>query len=479
MTEYTLWQWPSLQRATRGKLPKKLASQRGVFGKVHGARSDFRWIAKSTEFSGDDLKIYLGGEDNLCTLSFWYGRQLKDKAAAVYFAGASYPSRVQDAAGRSGSLETQIAESGGSGLPAALVALLLLPRVRQWDDKVWWDRREEKNWLLPGSVLAIKAEACNFSLPDDLEGHLNEVIAKGRASLAVLGADEAGVINNLANFYAALLAGEKPAVLYAASPLTAEALAVLLLPLPPALADSLSLAGWIPSLQIKLAELGKYWDGVVLPKEGQTTALSATAAARLTDAEKMARALLENRPSLLIATEPEEEPSLNTTPQENARQSTKTLQVVVIEDGQSLPASEPDKLNVTTENNNNVCYQKKTFTGNCKKAIEIIEKFCDYNIPNVRWTLKENEIRTIIECRHNTGEEIEVTKQIEDIMSAQIKNWKGDKEQRNAKKIHLVALMDYLKNLKEIELHNENNFYERIYKRIEIIGDSALNPEIN
>ena len=64
----SLWQWPALQ-GDRGRLPERLECQRGVFGKVQGARSDFRWIARSAGFpGGDELEkaIALGSSGAAC-----------------------------------------------------------------------------------------------------------------------------------------------------------------------------------------------------------------------------------------------------------------------------------------------------------------------------------------------------------------------------------------------------------------------------
>jgi hypothetical protein len=278
--------WPALQGGRA--LPEQIECQRAVFGKVHEARSDFRWIAKSKGFlHGDPLEreLYLGSQDMPKAMLFW--RYLKGLG---YFAGFAYRSRAQDAAGRGNFLEKQFAELGGMSLPAALAALLLLPEMRKWNDKIWWDRRDDKDWLKADSVLNIAADACAISVPGDWGTRLDSAISKGLAELQDL---EAGHEGNLERFYASLLAADKPAILAAAAPLGPEALAVLLLPLPRSQADRLSLAGWIPSGRYDSDKLSHCWDAVVLP---EARALSPAATERLPQAQAIARALLANRP---------------------------------------------------------------------------------------------------------------------------------------------------------------------------------------
>lgn len=295
MAESNPWRWPALQGA-RAPFPEKLEYQRGVFGKVHGARSDFRWIARSAGFQrGDELdrKLCLGQQDQPRNLSFWRYLPGTD-GKACYFAGFAYPSRAQDATGRSGFLEMQIADTSDLKLPAALAALLLLPVVRQWNDHIWWDRRDEQNWLQRKSVLSIGGEDCVSTLADELE----TTIDQGLANLKALETENPG---KLERFYASLLAGDKPAILYAASPLEPEALAVLLLPLQHLRTDRLSAAGWIPSSRYSLEDLGKCWDIVVLPGKRDSPRLSEKIGEKLMAAKNVVRALLENRPEDLTA----------------------------------------------------------------------------------------------------------------------------------------------------------------------------------
>ena len=292
-TDFT--RWPALQGA---EWPKTLEYERGVWGKMHGARSDFRWIACSEDFAPDpglEREFYLGSQDQPRRLFFW-----RCPSPSQYFAGTAYPSRATDAAGRGGSLEKQILKwASKREMPAALAALLLLPHIRSWGDGIWWSRREEQDWSLNESRLSIGKSDCQGSVPSDIQGYFDKAFDKG---LEELKAVEASYPGELARCYARLLAGEKPACLYIADPLGPEALATLLLPLERTLADGLSLAGWTPSERYELEELGKLWDVLVLPRAAVVSKLSEAAEHGLPKAATMVRALFENRPEWLAGT---------------------------------------------------------------------------------------------------------------------------------------------------------------------------------
>ncbi|PZN84573.1 MAG: hypothetical protein DM484_02650 [Candidatus Methylumidiphilus alinenensis] len=310
MAKHDPWQWPALQ-GMPATLPAKLEYQRGVFGKVHGVRSDFRWIARSADFKrGNELEeaLYLGSQDKPCALPFW--RCL----AAVHYAGFAYPSRAKDAAQRGGFLEKQIADLGRSVLPAALSALLSLRMVWQWNDSIWWDRQESVNWSQPDSVLPIAAADCPGLDLEGLGDRLGKAIAEGLAGLMELGKE------SLAYFYASLLAGETPAILPSTKPLGPEALAALLLPLPRPLADRLSLLGWVPSNLYELKDLGKCWDGAVLAVGHNAPELSSKAKEYQAEAERMADAIYAADPDRLRLPSPVLPAPASTDPQDDSLQ---------------------------------------------------------------------------------------------------------------------------------------------------------------
>lgn len=270
---------------------------RAIWGKVHGANSDFRWIARSEACkAGDGLArdLLLGSEDTppAGKLYFWRSFSHGGKPTA-YVAGTAYLSRAMDAAGRKDFLEKQLLELDAE-YPAAAAALLGLPETAAWTDDIWWGQSQPLDWSRHETVLTINRQR---SLDPS---QLAQAIKYGLDALNAISTEE------LKEFYARLLAGERPACLRQRSPLSAEALAALLLPLDRALADTLSMAGWIPSQRYELEELGKRWDIIVLPESARLPALSTPALEKMEQAKLFVQALQEQKPTLLAGeTSPE------------------------------------------------------------------------------------------------------------------------------------------------------------------------------
>ncbi|HEX6863287.1 MAG TPA: hypothetical protein VF414_10755, partial [Thermoanaerobaculia bacterium] len=124
---------------------------------------------------------------------------------------------------------------------------------------------------------------------------LGEAVARGTAELHAALQEEA-----LTDLYAHILAGHRAVPLAGlAAPLAPEAVAALLLPLPRALADQLSVAGWLPSRRFDLEALQRSWSVVL----GGATLPPAPPWSPSPDQRRQARALaqaiLANDPSLL------------------------------------------------------------------------------------------------------------------------------------------------------------------------------------
>lgn len=244
------WQWPALQG--KDPVPERLKAGRAVWGKVHGAASDFRWIAAGPGVSVQacrlEKELSLGFEDAPRAATCW--RALR----GVYCALSCYPSRAMDAAYRSGFLEKQLLEWVPEGtLPAALGALLFLPRVATFDDTVWWKEREDFRWSEADFFLSLEEEP-----PAGIDG-LDTAIEHGRAALGER-VDE----KSLARLYAALLARRSPAFLTGLEePLPTEALAALFLPLPRWIADRISIAGWPQSGHVDPEAFSRLWNVLV------------------------------------------------------------------------------------------------------------------------------------------------------------------------------------------------------------------------
>ncbi|HEX9984998.1 MAG TPA: hypothetical protein VGF69_17180 [Thermoanaerobaculia bacterium] len=246
--------WPALQLDE--PLPALVDYERGIWGKVHGAPTDFRWMARSRQFThkGDDLQMQLslGGEDAPERFIAW--RNLGRHCYAV----AGYASRATDAAGRRGFVEKQILEwHRPAGIPAAVGALLLLPHAAALADACWWERHPGEIWQPSGAFLSMDASEHEPLVLD--RDRIDAAIERGRTLLR-----ESISQDSLERLYEQLLTARRPSLLTGVpQPLAPEALAALLLPLPREVADRLSLAGWIPSTRPSLADLGSRWDVLV------------------------------------------------------------------------------------------------------------------------------------------------------------------------------------------------------------------------
>ncbi|HEX2835310.1 MAG TPA: hypothetical protein VHW00_20010 [Thermoanaerobaculia bacterium] len=250
----TLFEWPALHLDSDAPL-MTIEHERAVWGKVHGAPTDFRWIARSAGFGrgGDPASQFnLGAEDMPANFFAW--RVLNDRCYAVH----AYPSRASDAAGRRGFLEKQILEwVRPAGVPAALGALALLSKVAVMDDAIWWDRISGDLGMDADAFLSIDGGELESIALD--EERIAIVVERGRQELR----DSVGS-QSLTNFYDQILGGTRPAILAGVSaPLSAAAFAVLLLPLPRTLADVVSFAGWVPSTRTSFADLARRWDLIV------------------------------------------------------------------------------------------------------------------------------------------------------------------------------------------------------------------------
>ena len=259
-----LWQWPALAGAA-ALMGEELRCELGLWGKVHGQASDYRWIARSPGFGAgvpdSQRHLRLGAEDQPARAAAWRAPWVGGDTGegGDYFAIGTYPSRALDAAGRGAVLEKRVLHwrRPAPGFPVALAAAALLPLAAQADDRLWWDRVGEGDWQDPDDALPLAPADC----PGVTLGPaaLETVIAAGlEALLATLEEPQ------LAALYAGLLAGLRPVHLGGlAQPLPPGALAAVLLPLTPAQAQRCSLCAWVPATLIDPRDLGRDWDLVV------------------------------------------------------------------------------------------------------------------------------------------------------------------------------------------------------------------------
>lgn len=250
----SLREWPAL--AAGPAWPDKLEYSRAVWGKVHAATSDYRWIALgSGQVPDKDFhqQFAVGAEDLPEKTLLWQNRDGRCHAVKCY------SSRAMDASGRTGFLEKQVLSWDTASLPAALGALVLLPEAAKLTDDIWWDRYKNQQWSDPDFSLTIEPSAHEplAVREKDLAAAVEQGIEEIRSTIGN---------ERLEALYATILSGRKPAFLPGLrQPLSAAALAALLLPLHRERADSLSLAAWVPSRRATLEELRALWNVVVLP----------------------------------------------------------------------------------------------------------------------------------------------------------------------------------------------------------------------
>ncbi len=277
--------WPALEHGLE-PLPRELSYQRGIWGKAHGAISDFRWLACSPGFDRDRRlyqQLAIGNEDRLTSSAQW--RSLADGTCCAV---SGYTSRASDAYGRSGFLESQIVQwRHQAAVPPALGALLLMAKAGQLNDQSWWEHRTDERWQDRSFLLTI--DDAFLAIPVHKET-LDDLIR--RAIEALSPAVDAAA---LARLYAALLAGSRPAYIAVTDcHLSAVALAALLLPLPRRIADHLALATWTPADMYLRPEQAAGWD-IIAGRPPATETIPTPD----TRAESMARALLDNDPGRL------------------------------------------------------------------------------------------------------------------------------------------------------------------------------------
>jgi hypothetical protein len=237
--------WSAID-AGNDRLPDRIEYERGVWGKAHGASSDYRWIARTPDLEAAKRQfareLPLAGEDAPVAATLW--RVLGNTCYAIGLQASS----AQDTSGRSGFVEKQIMEWQRSPeVPAILGALLLLPIAAQREAQDLWDQGTDSRWSEDNYVMNLPPSAPVLLTSNAID----EAVADGLRRLAEATTEEA-----LAELYALLLAGNRGVPLRGlASPLPPTALAALLLPLPRNLTDTLSVAGWLPSTWLSASGL--------------------------------------------------------------------------------------------------------------------------------------------------------------------------------------------------------------------------------
>jgi len=288
MDESALY-WPALDFDGR-ELPQQLTCERGVWGKVHGAPTDFRWIAETPALAAPQKHIVerelpLGSEDAPLSTTLW--RVVEDTCYAVRV----YPSTARDAAGGSGFLEKQLFEwKRPAHVPAALGALLLLPAVAALEPTDWEQQPADIRWSEEDHVTVLPA---NEARPTSMAA-IEAAIEEGLRGLSESITEEA-----LADVYASLLAGNRAVPLQGlSSPLPPASLAAVLLPLPRSVADRISIAGWIPTTQLSEfdpEQIRRCWDVVGGDSAGSPSDRATPQGEQVRQGQAMARSIFRDR----------------------------------------------------------------------------------------------------------------------------------------------------------------------------------------
>ncbi len=305
--------WPALRPESGESFQSgEIEAERAVLGKVHGAASDFRWIARSPGFDLErrpERETSTGLENLPLDGGLW--RSTGDRCYAVH----CYKSRALDQAGRSTALEKQLlAYKPASGLPLALAALLLLQRAASYDDKVWWERRNLGSWRNPSFSLQLQPVRLSWGA-DRLQPLIQEAITCLQKSCSA---------QQVTEFYARLLAGNRPALLEGASqPLPCLALAALLLPLPRRTASPISLAGWIFSSRYDPESIARRWSAVACQRrparfpQGEKP----PSGEQMRRAQNWTQALWENAPQSILRPQPERSQHPQARPDDDLRKA--------------------------------------------------------------------------------------------------------------------------------------------------------------
>lgn len=254
--------WPSLSSFSQSR--QAIVFERGIFGKVPGLRSDYRWIGRTSGFQGHRWDIHrrlsIGLEDDPRKALLWY----VDRENSRCYAAFCYPSMARDATGRSGFLEKQILECGLKDYPGiALAAFVLLRQAASRDSSEWSAQAADPRWAESDFCLPLKKEQGEVTR-NEIEGFVDA----GLEDLKRVSPEA------LQEFYTSFqrrhggasaihsAASKSSAFLEFEGSLAPEGLAALLLPFQNGQLANLSLVSGLPVRSIDAAQLGP-WSGVV------------------------------------------------------------------------------------------------------------------------------------------------------------------------------------------------------------------------
>nr|VFJ49980.1 MAG: hypothetical protein BECKDK2373C_GA0170839_102723 [Candidatus Kentron sp. DK] len=285
--------WPALEGLPEADV--ELKCQIGVWSKAPGAASDYRWIARTPGFVGDNRFI-----DNFY-ISDAPGKiedaVLWKQADGYFHAVHLYSSPNRDSANRGNIIERVFVQCPAGVLPAVAVALLLLPEIARLGPELYQGHLENIDWRYKEKFIELSEDAGpSFHL-----GHaaLLNAITRGMETVRNCRFD---LKTHLGPFYAALLSGQQPCFLPDCAnhhSLSPEMLAALLLPFPREITDKLSFAPDIPEGHVNLEKLFRNWN--ILPGRfaPPSSNLSAIEEEEWEAGKRLALSILHNDPEQL------------------------------------------------------------------------------------------------------------------------------------------------------------------------------------
>lgn len=285
--------WPALRGGR--DTPGHITVERGIHGKIPGDRNDLRWLAASEGLlqQAPDLdgQLTIGA-----TPQGGHGLYWRALPRGHHAAMAVMPSGVYDVAERPAIIQRQVwlwtGSPGDASGPASVeVALASLCEMADLEENAVWDGRTASFWDDHRSIMTIEPQ--EMTLPGPSSPELRDQITDGLEALGrALDRDQ------LARIYQTLLhPRELPLLVPLQRPLPATALACLLLPLAPARADGVSLAGWLLSPRTTAENLVGQWD--VAFRFGDRAANAARDLEVGPVARSMADAILQQDPGVI------------------------------------------------------------------------------------------------------------------------------------------------------------------------------------
>lgn len=290
-----IYAWPALKESClNDEMIKKPSStvERGITGKADRVQVDYRLLAASSGFSAfNDIHVYLGADGQAINTLAWVNDNKKLRAVHIY------PSRARDRTNRTGSMEKHLLEINAENLNRncfLLYQLVLLNRVNNYKDELWWQFKDKNEW---GNS--------DYSLKIAVDTPINDIEmrnAQSQLSAAVARINEFITKEALVHFYQKILSSEKLVApqFIKGKKVSIDIFLCLFLPLNYKMFDHFSfLLDWPPNARFNHKKLTEVWD--IIPNMSDYSAIepSIKSSDSYQQAETYARALINNKPDLI------------------------------------------------------------------------------------------------------------------------------------------------------------------------------------